>query len=70
MSKQKLKKRLDETLWNLNNAICIVDTVLHALERIDHEPNVGSEYQTLKVGIKELRSVHVALDAAISESTK
>jgi hypothetical protein len=74
MRKRKLKKRVekrfDDVLWDLGKAICIVETVLHALERVDDEPDVGGEYQTLKVGIKHLHSVHEALDMAISASTK
>lgn len=70
MSQGNLRKKLDKVLWDLNKAICIVDTVLHALERVDHESVVGSEYQTLKLGIKRLRSVHEALDMTIPASAK
>ena len=74
MSKRKSKKRhgkrFDEVLWDLAKAICIVETVLHALERVDDEPDVGGEYQTLKVGIKHLHSVHEALDMAITANEK
>jgi hypothetical protein len=74
MRKRKLKKRIakpfEEVLWDLSKAICIVETVLHALERVDDEPDVGGEYQTLKVGIKHLHSVHEALDMAISANRK
>jgi hypothetical protein len=65
MSKQKVRKRLDKVLLDFNKAICIVDTVLHALERVDHEPDVGSDIQTLSFGLKQLRTVHEALDLAI-----
>jgi hypothetical protein len=70
MSKKRKTKKLDQVLWEPAKAISIVDTVYHALERIDHKPDIGSEYQTLKFGIKKLRAAHEALDLAIPASTK
>lgn len=68
--RKRITKKLDKVLWELAKAISVVDTVYRALERIDSHPDIGSEYKTLKLGIKQLRSVHESLDLAIMAKSK
>ncbi|MGO8854600.1 MAG: hypothetical protein ACLQO1_02640 [Steroidobacteraceae bacterium] len=68
--KRKTQKKLDDVLWELSKAISIVVTVYHALERVDHKPDIACEYITLKLGIRKLHDVHEALDLAIPATKK
>jgi hypothetical protein len=68
--RNKTQKKLDDVLWELSKATSVIVTVYHALERVDHKPDIGCEYITLKWGIKKLHAVHEALDLAIPATKK